>query len=231
MLARLKEFLPAIKPTHVVYAYYEGNDFADLAAERSDPLLMAYLRPEFRQGLTSLQASVDRSLERFFTTAATQFGTILPGPSRVSWGERAVSTVALHDLRLYFLGGKSDQTAPGCGFDPPFDAENRSLFVRILAEAQRVTTEWGGTFHLLLIPELQRYLYPDQDGCYHGRDTVLNAARRLQIPTLDLVPLIGTAEHPIERMWTTPATHFSEAGYAVTAGLLAAHLRSWTPSQ
>src|SRR5215471_6881565 len=62
MLAKIKEYLPVIKPKLVLWFYYEGNDLTDLQNERKSKLLMNYLKDNFTQRLLSRQAEIDKAI-------------------------------------------------------------------------------------------------------------------------------------------------------------------------
>ncbi|HEY2918246.1 MAG TPA: hypothetical protein VGK77_04540, partial [Candidatus Binatia bacterium] len=61
-LATLKEFLPSLKPKIILWAYFEKNDLIELRNETRSPLLLQYLKPDFRQGLISRQGEIDQAL-------------------------------------------------------------------------------------------------------------------------------------------------------------------------
>src|SRR5207247_9302785 len=63
-LATLKEYLTVSRPRLVLWVYYEGNDFQDLAKERRHHFLMQYLMKEFRQDLHNRQTDLDQSLAK-----------------------------------------------------------------------------------------------------------------------------------------------------------------------
>src|SRR5216683_7695169 len=66
-LATLKEYGPPIAPKVVLWFYFEGNDLVDLRREKGSPLLMAYLRDNFTQGLLPLQTEIDQALTTYVT--------------------------------------------------------------------------------------------------------------------------------------------------------------------
>lgn len=61
-LATVKEFLPSLKPNVVLWAYFGKNDLIELRNETNVPLLLRYLKPNYRQNLLSLQAEIDQAL-------------------------------------------------------------------------------------------------------------------------------------------------------------------------
>lgn len=61
-LATLKEFLPSLKPKIILWAYFEKNDLIELRHETRSPLVLQYLKPDFRQDLISRQGEIDQTL-------------------------------------------------------------------------------------------------------------------------------------------------------------------------
>ena len=61
-LATLKEFLPSLRPKIILWVYFEKNDLIELQDETRAPLLLQYLKRDFRQGLISRQGEIDQAL-------------------------------------------------------------------------------------------------------------------------------------------------------------------------
>lgn len=65
-LGALREYAIGRKARHVIWFFFEANDFADLQFEASSEILRRYLEPQFLQGLSTDQELVDRLYERTY---------------------------------------------------------------------------------------------------------------------------------------------------------------------
>ncbi len=53
-LAIYREYVKPLRPRHIIWFFYEGNDLTDYLAERARPLLRAYLDPGHVQNLVTM---------------------------------------------------------------------------------------------------------------------------------------------------------------------------------
>ena len=169
-LATLREIVAPLRPRLVVWTWFEGNDFANLSAERADPRLMAYLDTGHRTGLGLADVAVMRRwMDSLLVIART---ARQPGVMA-----RAGAVVMLTRMRQAWRDRR-----PAA---PPSD-EDLALLGRVLSAARADAEQWGGRVVLAYLPGWHRYFAPGRQPV--RRDDVLKAAREAGITVLDLVP-------------------------------------------
>ena len=179
-LALLREFAPLLRPRHVVWVFYEGNDIENLAVERRSPLLMRYLDSDFRQGLAEKAARLDpiyrRHLDSLFA-AAPDLRETDAGPL-----QRILSFVGLARTRAR-LGGGAHAVLDEAFLD------------RILARAHETT---GGRMVVAYLPDRRRYEPggPGVAGLESIRAAVKRIAERRGLRVLDLVDVFAREPDP-----------------------------------
>jgi hypothetical protein len=218
LLATLREYGPALEPEFVVWSFFAGNDFLNLASERNRLALTAYLDPDHRQHLIEKQDEVDALLRDYIDGEQTHAPRVPIAEAegmRASLGRKLVPVLSLHNL-LPFLGlprGRVD-------FDYP-------LLEEILRTARDEVAGWSGRLLFTYLPlgadfyGLSRF---DADGSY-ARQRTLEIVRRLDIPIVDLYPVIAALPDPMA-VSRTPRTHYNERGYDLVAREIAAAVTS-----
>ena len=77
-LATLKEYIVKKNPQIVLWLYFERNDLDDLKIEKSNKILLNYLKNNFSQNLISKQFMIDKKLlENLLLISLTPRGSIL----------------------------------------------------------------------------------------------------------------------------------------------------------
>ena len=216
-LATLKEFLPELKPSRVLWMYFEGNDLTpNLDEERKSPMLQRYLQEGTSQNLVRRQEEVDAALRGWLTQqyeheARGNFPKHLPPGF---WRDFLMLRTFRKSLNL-LLPANLPQAHP---IDP-------SLFRRVLEEAERTVSEWDGQLILVYLPWQTRF--SDQGAraeLDQAREKVLSVVRELQIPLIDVEPAVekkGGATLYVRR----PGGHFTPQGYRVVADTILAALQ------
>ena len=64
-MAIFREYVEPLRPGHVVWLFYDGNDLGDYLAERASPLLRAYFEPDHLQDLVRLSDQVSLAMRRY----------------------------------------------------------------------------------------------------------------------------------------------------------------------
>ncbi len=209
-LAALGRFGPALRPKRVIMAFFEANDWRNLAGELSQPWMREALRPD------------------------ADFGDVLPAPAATeqrAWdliqdltsdpvtGYDLLTRTAL--LRNFFALHRVGQPL---GLIYPKAPQMVPEYQDLLARAKAIVEGWGGTFTLLYIPEVGRFgsLLPNDFAFDILRDQVTGAAAGAGVPVIDLTPAFYADEAP--RRFYAPDAHFSEEGADFAAGLIAEHL-------
>lgn len=197
-LAILREYAAEKTPRHVFWVYYEGNDRYDVSVENRHPVLSRYRDdPAFRQHLLQYQDGIDAGLAAWVDSALSD----PPQPQAISLSQRIRLSMALSTLR---------QVA-GIAVPMPSREPAALNIPTILATAVSEVRAWGGTFHLVYLPQYARYQSRIGSGT-RGRNDVLSTADSLGVDVIDLVPVFDRLTDP-QSMWTGPGGHYAVAGY------------------
>jgi hypothetical protein len=211
--ATLLEYAQHLRPRHVVWAFFEGNDFGDLNVEREHPVLQRYLQDGFSQKLLQRQPSVDsaarvlanRELARFRATGEA------PGNRRP-----AKNLLDLWEIRSRLRLVRQPKM--------PLD-----FHTQLLQRARTHVQSWGGELYFLYLPSWTRAL--QRPGASRPmRDSVLTRVRALGIPVIDVYRAFQ--ERGPQQLFAGTRKlpgHYSIAGNALAAGAIAAALRSTDP--
>jgi hypothetical protein len=205
-LAVLGRIGTAIKPRQVVIAFYEGNDWENLAVELKLPWLQQALTP------------------------GADFGPLFPSQELLSKSFRQIDEAekkdnALRDVlfrtnfvRNYFA---LNQTATQLGLAYPKAPPDIPEYSYVLSRARALTSSWGGTLHLLYIPQKSRYIGVLPHKIVHDQlhHHVASAARQNGIAMIDLVE--DFAKHPDPASLYAVDSHLSETGAAYVAEAIA----------
>lgn len=211
-LATLKEYGPILKPKHVLWFYYEGNDLRDLDGwEKNSPLLRKYLTSSFSQRLFSRQAEIDQKLRAFLDTAMAKAAT------PVSF-EKVVKLQHLRQaVQLFYERRPTEQGLPAELLEylrhtgAPAAPEDLQLFGTILAEAQATAHAWNGRVVFVYLPTWERYRIPETAS--QDREKVLKIVERLQMPVIDMHPVFNAQPDPLALFPFRRYAHYNEAGH------------------
>lgn len=224
-LAGVMEYLAAVRPRVVVWAYYH-NDFDALAAESASPILRRYLDvPGFRQGLAERQDDVDAALIARWQEAEVSARGWPAALAAVGINRRR-APIFLQDLvmgeqhstagaalRLDRLSGFAAARVKRPGPAAPPDL---ALFERALARAQAEVKGWGGRLVFLYLADLHHLRGPD----HPLRAPVLDVVRRVGLPVVDTQPVFAGAPDP-EALRYHAESHPNPRGYALIGEALA----------
>ncbi len=204
-LAAVVEYGPLLRPSVVLWAYYEGNDLTkDIVRERAAPILARYLDPGPHQDLAARNADVQRAARDFLDRRAPAKTSIAAAPG-IQWPSAA---------RLEYL-----RTALGLTYG--FKPDALDLFAQVLARARDVVEGWGGRLVFLYLPGEGRYVTwlagQDADGY---RRAVLDRVRGLSIPVIDMVPVFAGHARPRDLF----RGHYTAEGHAMVAEAVALEL-------
>jgi hypothetical protein len=240
-LATLKEYLPDLRPRIVLWQFFE-NDPADLRGESAIALLRRYLEEkDFRQGIPALQDAIAAE-QRKAAPVLERSGRRWPKWLATAGITRARTPLWIQDLitgqdqtrtaRIVRLHGWNVSLARLVAPPAKVRAEvlQDVLLERILREAHRTVASWGGELYLVYIPSYG--LLKDR-----GHETpplrvpVLEMARSLGIPYVDLYPVLQAHPTPLSSLFPYPHAHYNEEGYRVAAEGIVAGLSTAKSSQ
>ncbi|MGH7926960.1 MAG: hypothetical protein ACREQV_04115 [Candidatus Binatia bacterium] len=186
-LAAIKEYLPSLKPKVVLWAYFGKNDLIELRNETKSPLLLQYLKPNFRQGLMPLQAEIDKALLAYVEKEklkALRRAEERKNQSAIILLKSLLDFAKLRTLRARLRlvsGQKKREEEPGTQADRSADM---ALFRAVLLQAKINVEAWGGSLYFLYLPEWERYALPHR--VKQNRKQVLAVAAGLKIPVIDI---------------------------------------------
>ncbi|WP_274628672.1 SGNH/GDSL hydrolase family protein [Arvimicrobium flavum] len=211
-LATLGRFGPILHPRHAVMAFFAGNDWENLEAERNDAWLAGALRPEADYGNP---VSAAASLKRARTALQQQVDT-----ERINAVDLLTETSVLRNFVAL------QQTLTRLGLVYPKISEPLPEFRETLRRAKAVAESWGGTFTLVYIPRIDRYMGALSSNFAFDqlRDLVLEAAKAESIDVIDLHLSLRQQKDPAS-MYAADG-HFSRAGAELAAQVIADHLKA-----
>lgn len=229
-LAALNEFAAPLRPAVVLWVYYEGNDFDDLSRDAANAVLMRYFDEDFSQGLLGRQAEVD-ALERQYVAAIQD---------KHFWFEQQKSpSVLLKKFlklwRLRNLFGLSPVPAPRALPPAPFETlpvkSAVAFLTQILAKAKAMTSDWGGSFHVVYLPAKDRYDDGVDQARLHHRERILTALWQANIDVIDIHETFSQQRDPLSLIPFRGRGHYTEKGYRLAAEAIDKALRrSVTPA-
>jgi hypothetical protein len=213
MLAGLKEYLPDLRPGHVLWVYTEGNDLVfDLNFEKRYPLLMDYLTPGGHQDLRERQSECDALLRRLIEE---EYATLGPAGPEVAAPGRFWKLWALRQSLGLFVG-ESGVNPARADFD---------LFRRILEAAQQNARAWGGEVTFVYLPSEGRY-FDRRARRNHDqvREKVVAILDEIHLPWIDLDPAFSGAPD-VSALFAYPGGHLSPEGNRLVAEAILRSLR------
>ena len=224
-LAIFREYVEPLKPKAVIWVYYEGSDMPDFLWELKYPELSVYLDdPKYRQNLRAIQPQIDEILKLWLKNRElSEFKEAKDKLSKEEWVERVKKTLKLARMRI--LLGVQFSTKdyvipcpPRCHFLPP-EEPNPKLRM-LLAQVQEKVKSWNGKLYFVSIPTRVRV----REGVYNHnydysshRDGQLKTVEDLNIPLIDLYPVLLSHPDTMSLYRYRNWGHFNEAGYRFIA--------------
>ncbi len=214
-LATIKEFLPSLKPNVVIWAYFGKNDLTELRNEARVPLLLRYVKPNYRQNLISLQAEIDQAL---LTYAEEEKSKALrrkeerkkqKQPMKGLLEFAKLSTVR-SKLRLVSSKEKTEHRRTAAD-----ESADMALFRAVLLNAKASVEAWGGLMYFLYLPEWERYALPDQ--VKQNREQVLQIVTDLKVPVIDIHEAFQSHPDVLSLFPLRRSGHYNIEGNALVA--------------
>jgi len=216
-LATLEEYGPVLKPRTVLWFFFEANDYLDLADERTNPLLMKYLRSDFEQHLIDRQPAIDAAWTKEETQllAAFDAGRRPRLTAAANWfGDVFIvhrnRTAAARVLRLREVRTRLEARLA----KPTGEESQLRLLAEVLARARARTESWGGRLYFVGLPGMEVLMgrSPIREQLY---SKALDTARGLGISTVDVREAFRTV--PIPSLFYYPDSHYSPTGAKLVA--------------
>jgi hypothetical protein len=124
-----------------------------------------------------------------------------------------IGTLTALRQRLGLIYGKSLQVQTGLTSE--LDPELLGLFRRILLQGKNMVDTWHGSLDLVYLPEWERYAHPER--AVKNREAVLQIAKNLAIPIIDVNPAFQAHHDPLSLFPFRGFGHYNEAGHALVA--------------
>jgi hypothetical protein len=206
MLGTLREYVAPLKPALVLWIMHPWT--ADTRDEAADPILVRYLEPAFSQDLMAKRELIDATWRE------------LAMPIQHEFDRRNGMTIAraadARFARVPYLQQVRDRLNLVGPFKKPAPDPDLRMFYAAIAQAQRETEQWGGTFVVVIMP-----LYAETIA--HELHPMLRHERLKQsleergVAVIDTVPTILAQRDPRALYTMRRNNHPNPAGYKLLA--------------
>ncbi len=209
-LATLGRFGPMFRPNHVFMVFFEGNDWENLQNE----LGRTWLRPAL---VESADFGTPSTANEMMQRAKSMMDDITNRPVTVA--DLFTKTEILRNFIAL------QQTFTRLGLIFPKATPAIPEFGEALRRAKTIANGWSGSFTLVYVPQVDRFLGPlPAAHAYEPlRTRVLNSASEAGVDVIDLTSALEKELQP--ETFYAPDAHFNSRGAAFAATILARHLR------
>lgn len=225
-LASLREFAADLKPNHVFWFYFEGNDIEDLSRELRHPVLRKYLEsPEYRQKLVDLVPEYDSALREFVETGIEQ-------EQKRGAAEKIVSELP-HKFKLWFklwhiraLLGLTDikREWPLRRWESGVSEEEvAAAFGDVMRQANQEVKAWGGELVFVYLPSYRTYGYKIS---HPWRERVLEVVKGAGIPLIDFNEIFARQPDPVGLYNYRKEGHYTAEGNNLVAEVVVKYLQN-----
>ncbi|MBB28977.1 MAG: hypothetical protein CME25_08765 [Gemmatimonadetes bacterium] len=245
--ATFREYVEPLKPMHVVWLFFEGNDIKNMSREMKSSILMSYLNEDFTQRLLYRQEEIQKFLIEFFERRkAEQESKNSQTSSNKSWFEgsfpemfarisrplllrRTRALLNLTDIRQkmglethkrFQERQKQDRQKHA---DKLISDEKILLLKEILNKANNKVSSWGGRFYFVSLPSWER-LYRKESETEIANE-VLNVVKDLKIPTIDVYEVFIDDSDPLSFFPFRMNGHYNSKGYKKVAERIIAQIK------
>jgi hypothetical protein len=204
-VAMLGRFGKSLRPRHVIFAFFEGNDWENLQEELNLPWLRQALRPNADYGPPTLSNDMRSKTVSILTKVRE---------------ERMAPFEVLFRTRLIRNFLALNQTMTQLGLAYPKSPPDIPEFVDVLRRIRELAETWGGRITVLYIPQSTRYIgaFPRQFVFDQLRRKVLAATSETGLEVIDMAELFSKQPNPASFYGSD--AHFSEQGAAFTAAAI-----------
>ena len=213
-LASFAEYAVPLRPSVVLWVFFEGNDLEDLRHEKKSELLMQYLDPTFSQGLSGRQDEIDARLADYVDSALNRKleNIELRKKARAPL-RRLTRFLSLHRLEKTFTRPRPRPLirARAEHLDP--------LFSEILRSVQTRTESWGGRVLFVYLSRGEpAHLEP------WLRDEIFTAVDELGIPIVDFHQILAEQRDVLSLFPLRLRRHYNSEGYRLLSQAISARL-------
>lgn len=232
----LLEYGSILRPDHVLFIWFEGNDVTDLLEEEKTPTLAKYIGRKERFGLFELRDEINQFLLNntveisdskwpIYIERMRQFFMLYNVRKMLGLGAAGSRHPIIMDIINKKFGGKNEN-----GSYPPLSGETLR---KLLGTAKDVVSAWGGKLYFVYLPAWQRYCnhmdgvesYCEPLNHNYRRDEVLDVVKGLNIETVDMHEAFSAFPDP-GGLFFFPGSHYSPDGYRLVAETVLARIRA-----
>ena len=216
MLATLREYGTWLRPSIVLWFFYEGNDSRDLdEREKYSPLLRNYLDPSFSQRLIERQTEINEKLTAYLDRAMQPQETSVQLEQflKLQHLRRSLASLVNKPPGRDGLPGELIEFLEANA--APASKEDLELFRAILDEARVNVAAWGGQLYFIYLPAWQRYRIPDLAN--RDRDVVLRMVKEMDIPIVDIHEAFAKHPDPLSLFPSRRHAHYNVEGHHLVA--------------
>jgi hypothetical protein len=212
-LAILREYAAPLRPRHLVWLFFPGNDFLDLASERAGGFLPQYRARTFRQSLIDRQGEIDGVVRPYLDAAIARELAF----RQHRWRGELKQFITLRHVRERLFPVLIPEWGRMAGL--PCGQDRLQEFTDVVAQARSEVSAWGGRFYLVYLP-----MWPEgtwNETCRPSHDSVIKSVALAGVPVIDLQTVFD-ADSNQHRLWQPPyaGTHLTPAGYALAARVI-----------
>jgi hypothetical protein len=229
-LAIYREYIKQLKPHHLIWFFYEGNDLADYVAERTWPALRAYLEPTYTQDLVRLNGTISVALKHLIDQELTS--KEVAAVAHDSSTDRGLLDLAsdfwlLRRTRT-LLALMWRQPRPDLAMLPSLTEADWQSISRVWREVIDSQHAQGGQITFVYIPAHWRFFAADPAPFTALEHRVVSLWLSLGVDYLSLSKAVEGSKSPLAYYDSTSfyeGIHFNTDGYELTGQAIIAHLR------
>tara|TARA_Y100000389_G_C17415624_1_gene493520 strand:- start:156 stop:1433 length:1278 start_codon:yes stop_codon:yes gene_type:complete len=203
--ATLKEYLPLIKTKNIVWIYYEENDIQDLLIEKTNLILINYLKnSKFSQNLKDKQKIIDKLL-------LSKLKDEIKNKKNKKNIKDLKQFLKLNKVRFLLI----NIFKPTHEFyDVPKD------FKKIFENVKQISDKNNIKVFFVYMPQKRRYLNNQADLDNKNYNDVINQINSLNIEVINLdLELMRVIDDPLD-LYSKIGFHLNEFGYAEVSKLI-----------
>lgn len=214
-LSAIKEYAKMLKPKHIWFMYFEGNDLPQARAEQSSEL-NTYLEKNHRVGLADRQDAIDAFLKAEIAANYAKLDDRFQSPKGL---KRSIAEFLL----LTRLRGRlaSFLFLPDlvCEWDYSTYTQTGELstLINTVLEAKRFSDESSATFHFVYQMSANSLLHE----CNYAKDEIMGRLTQAGVDVIDTTPLFHGPQPRFELFSLgRRGGHYSRQGYAAIVELM-----------
>jgi len=231
--AIISEYMSDLKPKHVVWIWYEGNDGYDMSREKTEPLLNRYLGGIKKVGLINKQNEIDKAFKILLNDrigAEKMVVNNLSSVARLSMTRKMLGLSAVGSYKpeiMRYLRILFSKNVDAKSLDPI----DQDLLAKLARRTKQLVESWGGRLYFAYLPTWTHFCrqaddwkkYCVETGGY-DRANILRTIKDAGITAIDMLEVFKKHENP-GALFYFPGSHNSEAGYRLIGETIAARIR------